>query len=314
MTMPLLSAQSGPQITVNSMMKSPTTIPRRILNMMDQAFLADALLRKGSNTDSGVVLYNESTPLFSDTEPKIVSEFGEIPTAGGLIGTPKAVRTVRRALGVLVSKTMRDRNNVDAINTQITQVRNTMIRAWDDAFISALVANTNVQTQAAAGYWDNSGSDADVIGDINQCKYLVNTAYSGTNTANRLGYHADTMVISDAAEKILLDSATWKDVYQGNLADKNIKYTGKLPNRVQGLDVLVSWRLSDLAPDTAIILQRKVVGFISDERPLSATPMYGVGGGPNGGPTETWRTDITRQSAVGIDQPKAAVILTGISN
>ncbi len=41
--------------------------------------------------------------------------------------------------------------------------------------------------------------------------------------------------------------------------------------------------------------------------------MYPLGGGGNGGPTETWRSDITRQSAIFIDQPLAACFIAGVN-
>jgi hypothetical protein len=80
-----------------------------------------------------------------------------------------------------------------------------------------------------------------------------------------------------------------------------------------GLDVYTSWRLNAYIPNGALVLQRNVVGAISDERPLGATPMYPEGGGGNGGKTESFRTDMTRASAIAIDQPKCACVITGVT-
>lgn len=307
----IISVQDGPRLTVSMLLKSPTLIPKRILNMMDQMFLVDSVLRKGSDAPSGAVVYFQSTPLFSNDDPAILDEFGEIPTTNGSLGIPLVARTVRRALGLRVSKTMVDRNNVDGVNTQIVQIRNTMVRAWEDAFFSALVANASVQVLVTDTSWGDP--DSHIRQDVNGGKYLVKNAAADAAGKQKFGYVADTLIISTETETDFLDSDEVSKPYVGNIASENLQYTGTLPNKFLGLDVLVSWRLSAYAPSCAVVLQRMVVGGISDERPLQATPMYGEGNGPNGGPTESWRTDTTRQSAIFVDQPLSCVFIAGVN-
>ena len=307
----ILSVQDGPRITVNTLVKSPTVVPKRILDMMKQSFLVDVLLRDGGEAPGGAVLYFESTPLFANDNPAILDEFGEIPVTNGSLGTPKVVRVVRRALGLRISKTMVDRNALDAVNVQITQIRNTMVRAWEDAFLSAVIANvsTNVITTDTA--WGATGSH--IRKDVNAAKFVIQNAAADAAGNQKFGYVADTLVISTETQMDFLNSTEVSTPYVGNLANENLLYTGKLPNQFLALDVVVSWRLLAYAPSCALVLQRKIIGGISDERPLSATPLYGEGGGPNGGPTESWRTDTTRASAIFLDQPRALCIIAGVT-
>jgi hypothetical protein len=307
----IVSVQDGPRLTVSALMKSPTLIPRRVLDMMDQSFLTDAILRKASDAPSGSVLFFESTPLFTAEDPAILDEFGEIPTTNGSIGTPTVARSVRRALGLRVSKTMIDRNDVDAVNIQVTQIRNTMVRAWEDALFSLIVANASVQILSTDKAW--FASDSHIRKDVNIAKFLVKNAAADAAGKQKFGFEADTLIISTQTEIDFLNSDEVTKPYVGNIADENLLYTGKLPNKFLGLDVVTSWRLSAYFPSGAIVCQRKVLGGVSDERPLQGTPLYGEGGGPNGGPTESWRTDITRASAIFFDQPKAAVLIAGVN-
>ncbi len=311
MVTPIVSVNDGPRITVSALMKAPTTIPRRIISMSDQAFLVDSVLRNAEDAPSGSVLYWQSTPLFADDDPTILDEFGEIPTTNGSLGTPLVARVVRRAFGLRVSKQMIDRNAVDAVNTQVLQIRNTMVRAWEDALFSAIVANSAVQVMQTDHAWGASGSH--IRQDVNSAKFLVKNAAADTAGKQKFGYIADTLIISTESEMDFLNSDEVSKPYIGNIADENLQYTGVLPNKFLGLDVLVSWRLSAYFPSGAIVCQRKVFGGISDERPLQATPMYGVGNGPNGGSTETWRTDVTRASAIFFDQPLAVVLIAGVN-
>lgn len=313
MAVGIIGVNDGPRLTVGQYIKAPTLIRARILRMFDQQFLVDAVLREGNPAPSGTVLYNESTPLFLTDNPQVIAEFGEIPTANGSLGTPKVQKTVRRALGLRVSKQMRDRNDVDAITVQLVQIRNTMIKSWEDAFLNALLGNASVQTMTTDTPWSSSSSH--IRKDVNAAAFLIENASSdgnGQNGQSKLGYSANTLVISTVTKTDFLDSNEVTLPYTGNIADKNLLYTGKLPNQFLGLDVVVSWRLDTYANGTAIVLERKTVGGISDERTLEATPMYGEGGGPNGGPTESWRSDTTRQSAIFIDQPLAAVVISGV--
>lgn len=307
----IISVQDGPRLTVSMMLKSPTLIPKRILKMMDNEFLVDDVLRKADDAPSGAVIYFQSTPLYAAEDPQVMDEFGEIPTTHGSLGTPLVARVVRRALGLRVSKTMIDRNNVDAVNTQVVQIRNTMVRAWEDAFFSALVANPNVQVLTTDTAWGATGSH--IRTDVNAARYVIKNAAADTAGKQKFGFVADTLIISTETETDFLDSDEVSTPYVGNIADENLKYTGKLPNKFLTLDVLVSWRMSAYAPSAALVCQRKIVGGISDERPLQGTPMYGEGNGPNGGPTESFRTDITRASAIFIDQPLAACFIAGVN-
>ncbi|MGH3503711.1 MAG: hypothetical protein ACRDQA_22875 [Nocardioidaceae bacterium] len=294
------------------MVKSPTLIPKRILSMMDQAFLSDAVLRGASDAPSGSVLYRESTPLFAEDDPAIMDEFGEIPTTNGSLGEPKVARVVRRALGLRVSKTMIDRNATDEVNTQVMQIKNTMLRAWEDAFFSAVVDNAQVQSITTDTAWSAS-TDTHIRGDVEAAKYLVKQASADDDDNQKYGYEADTLILSTETETDFLQSDEVTNPYVGNMASENLKFTGKLPNKFHGLDVLVSWRMSAYLDDGAMVCQRKTLGGISDERTLQATPLYGEGGGPNGGPTESYRTDLTRASAIFIDQPKCVVLIDGVN-
>lgn len=308
----IVSAQDGPRVTAASLMKAPTLIPKRIISMLSQSFLVDVVLRQGNPTKSGAVLFYESTPLFTDEDPQIVNEFGEIPVTNGKLGTPKTRRTVRRAMGLRVSKTMIDRNDMDAINLQVTQIRNTMRRAWEDALFSAALANPSVQTMATDTPWGDP--DSHIRKDVNGAKFLIeNAALDGVDGDQKMLFEPDTLVLSTVSKTDFLDSDEVNKVYEGgNIANESLRYTGKLPKKFLDLDVVVSWRLDKYISGGAIVCQRNVVGGISDERPLEATPMYGEGNGPNGGPTESWRTDLTRASALFIDQPLAMVVITGV--
>ena len=113
-----------------------------------------------------------------------------------------------------------------------------------------------------------------------------------------------------SVEAILGRNDAFNSVYRNSpLVTEDISYTGKLPQKIVDLDAL---RTRSFDKTRVLVLERNTVGFYSDTRALEATGLYPEGNGPNGGPTESWRSDATRKRAMGVDQPLAACWITGI--
>lgn len=304
-TSSIASVTDGPRITVAAMVKQPTVIPKRILKELEQQFIADAILRRLPPTDSGAYVYEESTPLFAEGEAPIIGEFGEIPVISGRVGARRVATTVKRGLAVQVSETMQKRNDIDGVNTQIKQVKNTFIRTWETAFVNGLLLHPDVHSMPTAAPWDGVGSA--IREDLIEATALIEDSSLDDAPEDFFGFSPNTMVIGRNVRDALMLSDDFNKAYVDNKADESVLYTGRLPGRFFNVDAfLISREMDRLAPDSAILLERKTVGGIGDERPLRATPLY------EDKPRETWRTDITRQSAIVIDQPKAACIITNV--
>jgi hypothetical protein len=278
-------------------------VPRRILQIAENQFISDSILRNAGSNDSGLVEFYQSTPLFANNAAAIRAEFAEYMLATTSQGIPSVAATVDRGLSILVSDEMRMRNKIDMVNVQMNQVRNTLRRDWDASFFGLFLANPSVPTFAVGTAWATSST---IRQDILKGVKLVNNAVTGQQTNNFLNFFADTIVITEVQKYNLLSSTQFNNIFQGNLASENLLYTGVMPQKVLNLDVLVTKSGGSLPDGSAIILERGTVGFYSDEEPLQATPLY------RDQPRRTWRSDVNRRSAMGLDQPLAAIILTGL--
>src|SRR5687768_14175649 len=154
----IASQSDGPRITVAAMTKNPVIIPRRIMSTLENQFIADELLRRLPPTQSGAYVFEESTPLFAEGDAPVVAEFGEIPLISGRVGARKVAVTVKRALGLQISIEMKNRNDIDKVNTQITQIKNTFVRTWETAFVQALLNHPDVHSIPTAAPWDGVGA------------------------------------------------------------------------------------------------------------------------------------------------------------
>jgi hypothetical protein len=293
----------SPRLVVAELLKDPLTIPALILNMTENEFIMDSVLRMGGAAPSGAVRYSESTPLYADDFPEIRPEFGEVPVVPTSIGVPRVVFSHERAMAIMVSDEMRRRQTIDPVQRQLQQVRNTMVFSWNTAFYSAVVANASIQTLAVANPWASASSTTRA--DIAQAVYLVENAniVSPSGVTQWLGFEADTLIINHGTKNTLLQSSAFAAPYIGDIASENLQYTGVLPNKIFNLDVLVS---RQVPAGNAIVLQRQRCGFYADELPFMAGPLY------RNEERKIWRSDVQRASAIGLDQPLSIALLSGV--
>lgn len=307
----VVSISDGSRLTVSDLIGNPMWVPSKLAELMKNQFIAETLLRNAGGNANGVVAYRQSNPMFLIGDVQDIAEFGEIPVSSGALGTPMTAFAVKRGLGVRISKEMRDENNIGAVNTQMTQLQQTFIRA-NDRSAKALFTTPAVPTFAVAAAWDTVGGKPrkDIATAINTVTVAAPTVAQGGGPDEYFGFIPDTIVMHPGLLPVLMDNDNFMKVYNGNIANESISYTGAWPAQIFGLDILLSrtW-----PQQSALVLQRGVIGFYSDTRPLQFTGLYPEGNGPNGGPTETWRSDSTIKRAIALDQPTAAVWLTGLT-
>lgn len=305
------SVSDGPRTTVADLVGNPLLIPARIIELLNNSFLTDVVFRDAGASPNGLIQFEESTPLFLVGDVEDVAEYGEIPIALGARGISRVAMATKRGLGVRVSREMRDENRIDDVNRQIRQLVNTMVRAEERALRSVLLGNPSIPTIAATAAW--TGGTAKIRRDLARAEEVVASARPAADVSSEefLGFKADTVILPGAIQPVLMDNDEFLKVYNGQLAGENIQYTGRMPGQVLDLTPLLTrfW-----PADRALVIQRGTVGFRSDTRRLEATGLYPEGNGPNGGPTESWRTDTTRKRTIGVDQPLAACWVTGIQS
>lgn len=302
-----ISIYDGPRITVSQLLGNPRTIPTRALELIRDNLVAEVLFRNGGAALSPVVQFERSAPLFLDGGPEVVGEFGEIPVFSAEGGEPQMAVGQKLALGIRVSREMRDFNKVGQVNKQVTQASNTFVRSNDKLAVAAFDA-ADVPEVAATAAWGAAG--ATPRGDIALAKSTVSGQLYQNDPDQPLGFIPDTIVMNPSVLPQLQDSDEFTKLFVGNIADQNIAYTGVLPSMLMGMTVLQSrfW-----PTDRVLVCERAVAGFYSDARPLEATPMYAEGGGPNGGPTESFRSDMSQIRAIAVDEPLSACWITGVA-
>lgn len=314
MTYRITASDDGPRLTVNQLVKSPTLVPKRIVSMVGQGFMVDSLLRQGPPIPGGSLIYSESEPLYADDGPMDVAEYGEIPLTTTQTGAMHVAKSIKKAMGFRISQESIDRNNFDKVSQDMVKLKNSFARDYESLFLNALLAALPTLAATGTGGWINTSASTagqGIYADLTHGTYNISNADADTSNgtgSQKFDFEADTIVMNTKVAKLMLLNADITKVLQvGNVASIQPLMTGNATDtflKAFGLRLITSWRLD---PNKAILLQSKVVGGISDERALGATPLY------EHKPTETWRTDVTRMSAVFIDQPKAGLVITGVA-
>ncbi len=310
-TSSIVGISDGPRMTVADLVGMPLFIPTKLKELMKNQFISEALFRNAGPNPNGMVAYRQGAPMFLYDDASDLSEFGEIPVSHGALGLPTVSFASKKGLGVRVSKEMIDENRINAVQEQMTALVNTMIRN-NDRRARALFTSNAVPTMAVSTAWDNGGSPrVDIANGILEITSAAPTVDQGGSADEYYGFVPDTMVANPGLLATLMANDEFMKVYQGNIASEAIAYTGSLPAKVFGLDLVQSrvWPTTEV-----LLLQRNVCGFYSDTRSLTFTGLYPEGNGPNGGPTESWRSDATIKRAMGLDQPTAALWLTGLTS
>ena len=296
------------KVTVNDLVKSPTRVPNLIKSLVRDNDISPWMLREGPTAAGGAVVYDETPiPLYASDDGEIVAEFGEIPMASAPMRTSITRSTTKRGLGLMISKEMQTRNDMGRVQDEITMVRNRLVRTRERVFFDAIfAASTNVIPAGnATGGW-LSGTTS-IVADLADAMYeIAQEQPAGAIEEERLGYSANTLIIHPSYQFSLIDNTEINNIFAGSpLADEQLRYKGKLPKKFMNLDILMSWSCPFT---TAIVCQRKAMGFISTEWPLSGSPMrYDED-------TQSWRTNFSYRDLVAIDNPKAVCLIQNIDD
>jgi hypothetical protein len=308
----------GPHFSVPALVKAPTLIRSIVYKMLDQESFVGDILRDAGTTESGAFVYSEGTPLFVNDVTPIVNKGGEIPVTTAAVGTPVPGSTVKRAMGIEITEEDRDRNNYDAVNTQLTQLRNTFDRDWNAAFLQVALSRLSTFASAATavvGGWgagDATTANAQYIrSDLAKATQVIQLADADTSNGTgqmKFGFSPDTLVINPVQQTQFILSREVQQLFTGNSSAQNAMLADsparRLPVALFGLTVWVTWQMP---AGQALLLQRKRIGGIINEKPLTTTPLYRIN------QRQVWRSDTDRRSAAFIDQPKAGLLLTGLN-
>lgn len=244
---------AGENITVSLFLNSPPMVRRAIENLTLQRFIADVIFSDGPRADGGAVVHDQVTAanLYMDRDVEEIAPGAEFPLLTSSEPTPLVALVAKYGGEVFLTYEQIRRNNRGVLQREMTKLRNTIVRKVDTLALAKLDA-APIQTMAASGDWTTAATD--IVSDLATAAYMVSSL--------DMGYIADTVLLNPTQELDLIKDKDIRDALPRE-RDASIIRTGNI-GRIMSLDFIVSNRVT---AGTAYVLQRKIVGGISDEIP-----------------------------------------------
>lgn len=256
---PVAPVVAGENITVSLFLASPPRIQRAVEALTNERFIADVIFGMGPTAEGGAVIHDQvvESNLYTERDVEEISPGADFPLLTSTEPTPLVAVARKYGGEIFLTDEQIRRNNRAVLTRETTKLRNTIVRKVDTVAIAALEA-APIQTSGGSGDWSTAATD--IIADL--------VTASGAISSLDMGYIADTVLINPLQEQDLLKDKDIRDALPRE-RDNSIIRTGNL-GRLMGLDFIVSNRVT---AGTAYVLQRKIIGGISDEVPIYARPI-----------------------------------------
>lgn len=284
----------GNTLTVDTALKQPGRITKRIADLTLQKFIVDRIFAtSGVSVASGAVIYDQVTAndLYTDRDVEQRAPGQEYPLVGGSRPAPKVAQAEDWGGKFYITDQARSRNNVAAFDAQVTQLANTIVRKVN----ARAVATLEAAITALGGAGVVPGSD------------WSDVTLTGTSpTPNNERPAADFAKVQLAAD--IEELGVVYDLWIVNPQEKHNLTVAYGPDWKQFLDAagIEIFDSNRVTAGTAYAVARGQVGFLDYEQGLT---------------TEAWREEKTRrnwvqsyvQPIMGVTNPYSIKKVTGLA-
>jgi len=286
---PGFASLSGDVETISRFLNAPTYIERTLRTLAQQQFIGDVLLTSRVPTSGGAVLYETGESIFSNRSGlEAINPGAEFPLATTPTGTATLATVKKWGLDSKITLESIQRMRWNPVQRALLKLTNSLVNWWDGSVVMPAITAAVTQTQAAAATW--GGASSNVLLDL--------ASSVATIRGLKQGYEPDTIVMTHTKYAVLLaDKGVQTAMAREDTS--NPIYSGQL-GRLAGLDIMVSPN----APAAPLVMDRSMLGGIADERAFQTGSNWDFD-------TESWRVRVLRSSVPFIQEPGAAVSITG---
>lgn len=295
---------SGDVETISRFLNSPTLVARRLRTILEQRYIADALLTGRYTVSGGAVQYETGETIYTADNPRAVAPGSEYPLTGLNTGTASIAKTVKWGQDTKVTDESIARQNMQPVDKALTKLANQNVKFIDSVALSA-ISSAVTATTAAAAAWSTSTAQ----------QKLSDVALAKANIlALNQGYDPDTVVLDDVTWAYAFSSFTAGGFLPRETNGSNPLITGSFPV-IDGMRWLSSPNIPTAG--TILVLDSKMLGGMADED-LGGPGYVSVGG--IGVQVKTIRDDdndayklrCRRVTVPVVTEPAAARKITGV--
>jgi len=301
---PATPTLSGDAVTVSRFLGNPTLVARRLRTLLEQRYIADALLTGRYDVEGGVVLYETGEAIFSGENPRAVAPGGEYPLVNPGTGAASLAKTVNWGQDTLVTDASIKRRKMDPVERAFLKLANQNVKYVDSVALAA-IASAVTATAAATAAW-STATAAQILKDVMLAKQNI--------VALNQGYDPNTVVLDDINWGYAMAAFVAAGyVPRENVAD-NPALTGDFPT-ILGMQWLATPNIPTAG--VGLVLDRDQLGGMADED--LGGPGYTSAGGVGvqaksirEDKTDEWRLRCRRVTVPVVVEPAAARKITGL--
>jgi len=305
---------SGDNVTISRFLQNPTLVARRLRTLLEQRYIADALLTGRFTVSGGAVQYETGESIFGPDNPRATAPGSEYPLTNLANGTASLAKTVKWGSDALITDEAIKRQNMDPVERAFMKLVNTNVKYVDSVALSA-ISSAVTQTFVAgtgdgsgAGLWTAAATTAqDILSDV-----LV--ARANILTLNN-GYDPNTVVVSDTVYALALAKFVAAGYFARETDSANPALTGNFPV-IAGMRWLSTPNLP--VASAALVLDSTQLGGMADE--ALGGPGYSSAGGVGvevktmrQDEEDQWRIRCRRVTVPIVLEPAAAYKITAVS-
>src|SRR5437868_1992597 len=131
---------SGDTLTISRFLQSPTLVARRLRTLLEQRYIADALLTGRYRVSGGSIQYETGESIFTTDSPLAVAPGSEYPLTTIGTGTASLAKTVKWGQDGLVTDESISRQQMDPVNRALTKLANQNVKYVDSVALSAIAS------------------------------------------------------------------------------------------------------------------------------------------------------------------------------
>lgn len=301
---PAAPTYSGDSLTIHRFLQNPAAVAARLRNILQQRYIADALLTARLDVQGGAITWESGEPLTTKEAPRAVAPGAEYPLVQIGDGTPQLAKTTKWGQDAEVTDEAIKRLKRNPVDRAFTKLANQNVKTVDSLALS-VISSAVTSTRAASALWANATAEQ-ILTDVMLAKADVTS----------LGEGFDPKVV--ALDDLTYAIAKAKFIAAGYLPREgaaNAIATGDFP-RVEGMTWLPS---PNAQASTVLLADTDVLGGMADEE--LGGPGYVSASGPGTASVEVksirdddndqYRLRARRVTVPVVLEPLAAIEITG---
>lgn len=189
---PPAKVSGGDTLEIHHLLKTPALMGRRVRTLLENRFIADAILTGRFQAVGGAILYETGESIFGDDEPESIAPGGAYPLTEQVMGELAAARVDKWGRDTPVTDEAINRLGINPVDRALTKLVNTTVRFVDSAALGVIASKVTETYDTTAGN--------NAPGAWNTAKGIVGGVLNSIAKIEALdeGFSPDTIVLKDA--------------------------------------------------------------------------------------------------------------------